>query len=111
MRPADTARAAYRVASDVRPGDDPAGVRRAFGERAPRDRGLCRRTARPPDRGYVDDMLAGTTALLATTGTRRIADDGSRPAIQAARPKTDFAPGSDDKRAWLSIELAAPETQ
>ncbi|HEY8112745.1 MAG TPA: hypothetical protein VII16_07745 [Actinomycetes bacterium] len=77
MRPADTARAAYLVASDVRPGDDPAGVRRAFGERAPRDGGLCRRTARLPDRGYIDDMLAGTTASLATTGTRRIADDGS----------------------------------
>jgi hypothetical protein len=54
----------------------PAGVRRAFGERVPRDRGLCRRTARLPDRGNVEDMLAGTTALLATTGTRRIADDG-----------------------------------
>lgn len=33
----------------------------------------------PPARratGYIDDMLAGTTALLATTGAQRIADDG-----------------------------------
>jgi hypothetical protein len=40
--------------------------------------GHSRRTAHSPDRGYIDDMLAGTTAPLATTGTRRIADDGSR---------------------------------
>jgi hypothetical protein len=76
MRPADTALAAYVAASDVRPGDDPAGVRRAFGERARRDRGLGRRTARPPDRPCVDGMLAGTTALLGATGIRRIADEG-----------------------------------
>jgi hypothetical protein len=40
---------------------------------------LARRPpTRPPDRGYLDDMPAGTTAPLATTGTRRIADDGGR---------------------------------
>jgi hypothetical protein len=32
----------------------------------------------PPACGYGDDMLAGTTALLATTGIRQIADDASR---------------------------------
>ncbi len=29
------------------------------------------------------------------------------PAIQAARPKADFAPGSDDKRAWLSLSVSS----
>lgn len=39
--------------------------------------GHGRPTAHSPGCGYIDDMLAGTTARLATTGTRRIADGGS----------------------------------
>jgi hypothetical protein len=52
---------------------EPAGVRRAFGERAPRAYCPPRRTA-----ANLDGRLAGTTAVLATKGTRRIAHDGSR---------------------------------
>jgi hypothetical protein len=33
-------------------------------------------------------------------------DPQAGPAIQAARPKADFAPGSDDKRAWLSLSAS-----
>ena len=37
----------------------------------------------------------------------RIALLEAGPAIQAARPKADFAPGSDDKRAWLSLSVSS----
>jgi hypothetical protein len=62
--------------SHVRPGDDPAGVRRTS---ANVHHGIVGLSAYcpPPDRGYVDDALAGTTALPDATGHRRIADDES----------------------------------
>jgi len=49
-------------------------------------------------------FLLGAAHSLGNLGLRiALLDPLAGPAIQAARPKADFGPGSDDKRAWLSL--------
>jgi hypothetical protein len=52
-------------------------------------------------------FLLGAAHSLGNLGLRiGLLDPEAAPAIQAARPKADFAPGSDDKRAWLSLSAS-----
>jgi hypothetical protein len=52
-------------------------------------------------------FLLGAAHSLGNLGLRiGLLDPQAGPAIQAARPKADFAPGSDDKRAWLSLSVS-----
>ena len=49
-------------------------------------------------------FLLGAGHSLGNLGLRiALLDPQAGPAVQAARPKADFAPGSDDKRAWLQL--------
>jgi len=49
-------------------------------------------------------FLLGAAHSLGNLGLRiALLDPLAGPAIQAARPKADFGPGLDDKRAWLSL--------
>jgi hypothetical protein len=53
-------------------------------------------------------FLLGAAHSLGNLGLRiGLLDPLAGPAIQAARPKADFAPGSDDKRAWLSLSVSS----
>jgi hypothetical protein len=53
-------------------------------------------------------FLLGAAHSLGNLGLRiALLDSQAGPAIQAARPKADFAPGSDDKRAWLPISVSS----
>jgi hypothetical protein len=53
-------------------------------------------------------FLLGAAHSLGNLGLRiGLLDPQAGPAIQAARPKADFAPGSDDKRAWLSLSVSS----
>ena len=53
-------------------------------------------------------FLLGAAHSLGNLGLRiALLDLQAGPAIQAARPKADFAPGSDDKRAWLSLSVSS----
>ena len=53
-------------------------------------------------------FLLGAAHSLGNLGLRiALLDPQAGPAIQAARPKADFAPGSDDKRAWLSLSVSS----
>jgi hypothetical protein len=49
-------------------------------------------------------FLIGAGHSLGNLGLRiALLDPQAGPAVQAARPKADFAPGSDDRRAWLPL--------
>ena len=49
-------------------------------------------------------FLLGAGHSLGNLGLRiALLDPQAAPAVQAARPKADFAPGSDDRRAWLPL--------
>ena len=53
-------------------------------------------------------FLLGAAHSLGNLGLRiALLDPQAGPAIQAAKPKADFAPGSDDKRAWLSLSVSS----
>jgi hypothetical protein len=53
-------------------------------------------------------FLLGAAHSLGNLGLRiALLDSQAGPAIQAARPKADFAPGSDDKRAWLPLSVSS----
>jgi hypothetical protein len=53
-------------------------------------------------------FLLGAAHSLGNLGLRiGLLDPQAGPAIQAARPKADLAPGSDDKRAWLSLSVSS----
>jgi hypothetical protein len=53
-------------------------------------------------------FLLGAAHSLGNLGLRiGLLDPQAGPAIQAARPKADFAPGSDDKRAWLPLSVSS----
>src|SRR5260370_31601165 len=52
-------------------------------------------------------FLLGAAHSLGNLGLRiGLLDPQAGPAIQAARPKADFALGSDDKRAWPSLPVS-----
>jgi len=52
-------------------------------------------------------FLLGAAHSLGNLGLRiALLDPQAGPMIQATRPKVDFAPGSDDKRAWLSLSVS-----
>jgi hypothetical protein len=53
-------------------------------------------------------FLLGAAHSLGNLGLRiALLDPLAGPAIQVARPKADFAPGSEDKRAWLSLSVSS----
>jgi hypothetical protein len=53
-------------------------------------------------------FLLGAAHSLGNLGLRiALLDPQAGPAIQAARPKADLAPGSDDKRAWLPLSVSS----
>src|SRR5258708_511162 len=53
-------------------------------------------------------FLLGAAHSLGNLGLRiGLLDPQAGPAIQATRPKADFAPGSDDKRAWLPLSMSS----
>lgn len=52
-------------------------------------------------------FLLGVAHSLGNLGLRiALLDLLAGPAVKAAKPKADFTPGSDDKRAWLSLSVS-----
>ena len=47
------------------------------------------------------------TAWATSACGSRSVDTQAGPVVQAAKPKADFSPGSDDKRAWLSLSVSS----
>ena len=53
-------------------------------------------------------FLLGAAHSLGNLGLRiALLDPLAGPAVQAARSRADFTPGSDDKRAWLSLSVSS----
>lgn len=53
-------------------------------------------------------FLLGAAHSLGNLGLRiALLDPQAGQAIEAAKPKADFAPGSDDKKAWLSLSVSS----
>jgi hypothetical protein len=53
-------------------------------------------------------FLLGAAHSLGNLGLRiALLDTQAGPAVQAAKPKADFSPGSDDKGAWLSLSVSS----
>lgn len=52
--------------------------------------------------------MLGAAHSLGNLGLRiALLDKQAGPVVQAARPKADFSPGSDDPQAWLSLSLSS----
>jgi hypothetical protein len=53
-------------------------------------------------------FVLGAAHSLGNLGLRiALVDTQAGPVVQAAKPKADFSPGSDDKRAWLSLGVSS----
>jgi len=52
-------------------------------------------------------FLLGAAHSLGNLGLRvALLDEQAAPEVRAAKPRADFSPGSDDKRAWLSLNVS-----